>query len=496
MVRIMAFGIVSAAVSAAHGRPMRARGRAAAVDDVEHNFTLANLDVRSYEVFAVASVRFWQERRPLIKAFFVHLRDIGSAGFLATSVPSVCREALTELPGIACVAGMHYRYDGALSKERWRILLHFARRGRGLVYAGLDVRFVWPVASLTRFAAQHSADAAFEGSGDGQHLHFTPDLAAVFPTARAIALLEALMVQLRARSLDGLPTYMQDRSLLRYNLMGPAEQDLLADALLSVLYNTTVAIRKFTVASGAALESGVPSMAHNASLPQCTGAGARADGHTRAWQAACASAGILLREDLPRPRPTQIRQGSAGILLKEDLPRPRPSQIRQGPKEVQPAARLAAVQEATLEARGRLLSSAHLRVILLGNGLGMQSSPTACSPSLAHVDQCWDPRLVFALHCLGKHPSCLDVARCRCLTRSAAWCASMRPTLRHRNRTTDTGGANGCGGGGSRQHGGAGLAYAAGGGGALLGDRAAHGVGGRVAAVGHRDRRRSTYARP
>ena len=289
----MAFGIVSAAVSAAHGRPMRARGRAAAVDDVEHNFTLANLDVRSYEVFAVASVRFWQERRPLIKAFFVHLRDIGSAGFLATSVPSVCREALSELPGIACVAGMHYRYDGALSKERWRILLHFARRGRGLVYAGLDVRFVWPVASLTRFAAQHFADAAFEGSGDGQHLHFTPDLAAVFPTARAIALLEALMVQLSARSLDGLPAYMQDRSLLRYNLMGPAEQDLLADALLSALYNSTVAIRKFTVASGAALESGVPSMAHNASLPQCTGAGARADGHTRAWQAACASAGIL-----------------------------------------------------------------------------------------------------------------------------------------------------------------------------------------------------------
>ena len=474
MVRIVAFGIASAAVSAAHGRPMRARGRAAAVDDVEHNFTLANLDVRSYEVFAVASVRFWQERRPLIKAFFVHLRDIGSAGFLATSVPSVCREALTELPGIACVAGMHYRYDGALSKERWRILLHFARRGRGLVYAGLDVRFVWPVASLTRFAAQHFADAAFEGSGDGQHLHFTPDLAAVFPTARAIALLEALMVQLRARSLDGLPAYMQDRSLLRYNLMGPAEQDLLADALLSVLYNTTVAIRKFTVASGAALESGVPSMAHNASLPQCTGAGARADGHTRAWQAACASAGILLREDLPRPRPAQIRQG---------------------PKEVQPAARLAAVQEATLEARGRLLSSAHLRVILLGNGLGMQSSPTACSPSLAHVDQCWDPRLVFALHCLGKHPSCLDVARCRCLTRSAAWCASMRPTQRHRNRMTDAGDANGCGGG-SRQHDGAGLAYAAGGGGAVLGDRAALGVGGRVAAVGHRDRRRSTYASP
>ena len=466
MARIVAFGIASAAVSAAHGRPMRARGRAAAVDDVEHNFTLANLDVRSYEVFAVASVRFWQERRPLIKAFFVHLRDIGSAGFLATSVPSVCREALTELPGIACVAGMHYRYDGALSKERWRILLHFARRGRGLVYAGLDVRFVWPVASLTRFAAQHFADAAFEGSGDGQHLHFTPDLAAVFPTARAIALLEALMVQLRARSLDGLPAYMQDRSLLRYNLMGPAEQDLLADALLSALYNATVAIRKFTVASGAALESGVPSMAHNASLPQCTGAGARTDGHTRAWRAACASAGILLKEDLPRP-----------------------TQIRQGPKEVQPVARLAAVQEATLEARGRLLSSAHLRVILLGNGLGMQSSPTACSPSLAHVDQCWDPRLVFALHCLGKHPSCLDVARCRCLTRSAAWCASMRP----HNRSTSSGGATGCGGG-SRQHGGADLAYAARGGGAVLGGRAA--LGGRLAAVGHRDRRRPTYASP
>ena len=71
----------------------------------------------------------------------VHIHIPGSGGRPPIIVPT----ALTELPGVACVAGMHYRFDGALSKERWRIMLHFARAGQPITYAGLDVRFLWPV---------------------------------------------------------------------------------------------------------------------------------------------------------------------------------------------------------------------------------------------------------------------------------------------------------------------------------------------------------------
>ena len=349
----------------------------------QSNYTLHRLDAGRYEVFAVASERFWRERRTLVTAFFQHLHDIGSVGFLATPVEAVCREAQHVLPGVACVAGMHYRFDGALSKERWRILLHFARRGFGLVYAGLDIRFVWPVSQLIGFTRHVSVDSAFEGSfgTSSQRLHFTPDLAVTLPTPNTLQLLESIVSLLRSRSLEGLPRYMQDRSLLRYNLMGPAEQDLLHDALLSALHNRSVAIRKFTLASGAAVESGVPSMEHNASLPQCTPAGARTA--TARWRRACAHAAVLRAADLP-------------VLDASDMK------------------------------RGTLLASAHLRVMLMGGpyrtSAGMITSARPCTSS-CH----WEPADVFALHCLTKAPQCLDLSQCRCLTHSQQWCAAHVP---------------------------------------------------------------------
>ena len=353
--------------------------------EIPHEFKLSRLDVHAFDVFAVVSDRFWHEKRELVTSFYAHLRDIGSVGFLATPTETVCREALLILPGVACVAGMYYRFDGALSKERWRILLHFARRGASITYAGLDVRFVWPVRHMTRYITRNSADAAFEGTFQqvyrGRHLHFTPDLATVRSTERSIQMLEKIVLLLRARSLDGLPRYMRERSLLRYNLMGPAEQDLLHDALLSALTNRTVVIRKFEVASGAAAESGVPSMFHNDSLPQCTLAGEKSDGHRPAWRRACGHAGILRYEDMPE-------------------------------------------FETEALARGRLLRSSHLSVVLLGHGAGMRTGPNPCSGGGGHEGGCeWRPADVFCVHCLGKAPRCLDIAQCRCLSRSASWCA-------------------------------------------------------------------------
>ena len=272
---------------------------------------LADLDVARYEVFSVASDLFWRQKPDLVRGFFSHLDSIGSAGFLAAASERVCKAAAAELR-VACVVCQHYRYDGALSKERWRIILHFLRRGRRILYAGLDVRFLRPVRSLFHAGrTPHALDAGFEGTFDPatNHVdHFTPDVAAAWPTARAIAFFEGLCAQLRARSFEGLPAYMQVPTLLRWNLMGPAEQDLLSDVLLSALYNRSVAIRKYEVAKGAAALNAppLPSM-ENASLPQCTRAGQRASGHLPAWRAACGGAAVLVEDDvrsfasIPRP---------------------------------------------------------------------------------------------------------------------------------------------------------------------------------------------------
>ena len=338
-------------------------------------FSLSSLNVSRYDVFTVTSERFWRERRHLITAFFTHIREVGSSnGFLATPSQSICREAHESL-GITCVAGMHYRYDTALSKERWRILKYFLLRGQPLIYAGLDVRFVWPVHTMLKTIQRYSADAAFEGKGDGRQMHFTPDIAVMLPTHGAQRLLATIFPLLRARTLEGLPHYMRIQALLRYNLMGPAEQDLLADALLTTLHNRTVAIRKFLIASGAARESGLPSMIHDFSLPQCTTSGARTDGHRKEWQQACADAGVLFYHELPRLDVRQVEHGT-------------------------------------------MLGSSHLRVVLFGSK-GARTSRLPCTFGCT-----WDVTTTLAFHCLTKLPQCLDLSRCTCLTSNKAWCSA------------------------------------------------------------------------
>jgi hypothetical protein len=229
------------------------------------SFDLDTLDIHRYDVFAVCSEAFWQHKRELVSSFFEHLRHVQGKGFLAAPSASVCRGALAEL-GITCVVSHSYRYDGALSKERWRVLLNAVRRGHRLAYAGLDFRFLQPVRTLLHAARGASVDVevdvAFETTFDSDTgspcgagiwtrqrslqrachvlqrpvltfaltplrshvLDSTPDLAIAYPTARAAAFLERLVEMLLRRSLDGLPLYMRVPTLLRFNLMGPAEQ--------------------------------------------------------------------------------------------------------------------------------------------------------------------------------------------------------------------------------------------------------------------------------
>ena len=193
--------------------------------------------MHEFDVFSVASSLFWRTQPGLIAAFFAHLSEIGSRGFLAANDVSVC-EAASAQHRIQCIVSNNYRHDGALSKERWMITLSVLRRGHRIAYAGLDVRFLQPVASW--FNATSDLDLAFEGNYGLQKIgHFTPDFALAQPTPSAIHFMEGLVSVIRSRSLAGLPAFLQDPVLLRFNLMGPAEQDLLKDFVNSALYNTS-----------------------------------------------------------------------------------------------------------------------------------------------------------------------------------------------------------------------------------------------------------------
>ena len=106
--------------------------------------TLRELEVGRFDVFAVVSERFWRDRRTLVRDFFAHLKPLNSSGLLVTPTERVCSgvRADIELHHVACAVAQHYRHDGALSKERWRIMLHFLRRTQPGVSTDLPTAFV------------------------------------------------------------------------------------------------------------------------------------------------------------------------------------------------------------------------------------------------------------------------------------------------------------------------------------------------------------------
>lgn len=363
--------------------PSRTRWRAS-----DSQFSLARLDVHRYDVFTVCSDVFWRTRRSLVTSFFAHLRSVNGSGFLVAPAPSICQAAMAQI-GVQCVAVQHYRHDGALSKERWRVLLHSVRQGHRLMYAGLDMRFLQPIPRVFDAVRTDAAvDAAFEGRYI-RHLSrvrdFTPDLIAAFPTPRLINFFERIVNLLRARSTDGLPRYMRVPQLLGFNLMGPAEQDLLRDALLSTLYNRSVVARKYDIAIQAAMTMCKDARmqciapAINLSLPRCPSAGGAALSTASPLHWACAGTGILAENVLGKLPYQATPHGGVDVRM--------------------PAL------------------SIHLtdRSVLRPVQWERHCQSLAASQCQGPLDEA--PPL--AVHCTGKDPSCLDLSRCACFAARA-----------------------------------------------------------------------------
>ena len=83
--------------------------------------------------------------------------------------------------------------------------------------------------------------------------------------------------------------------------MGPAEQDLLRDLLLSALYNRTVVVRKYSLARDAAMGYAdgarlAGTLVNRSSMPHCSRAAIRRNPD---WgESACLGAGVVDEHDL------------------------------------------------------------------------------------------------------------------------------------------------------------------------------------------------------
>eukprot|EP00316_Scyphosphaera_apsteinii_P008420 CAMPEP_0119329910 /NCGR_PEP_ID=MMETSP1333-20130426/77000_1 /TAXON_ID=418940 /ORGANISM="Scyphosphaera apsteinii, Strain RCC1455" /LENGTH=449 /DNA_ID=CAMNT_0007339153 /DNA_START=364 /DNA_END=1712 /DNA_ORIENTATION=- len=218
-----------------------------------------------FDVFIVSSPHFWQNLPHIVQGFFSHLKPLGSRGLLVTRHATFCESAVG-LYGIPCAVSNHYKVDDYLSKEKWQVIRHFLWYEKPVIAAGADVRLLRPASWLLSLSG--AVDAAFEGLVQHDRIaEFTPDVIVAFPTPNMRAFTDKMIASIRfsesTERLLGLTAadVNFDRStestenLTRINttfwgmkLTGPAEQDLLFDMFVSVLYGSPHYDRKKFVA--------------------------------------------------------------------------------------------------------------------------------------------------------------------------------------------------------------------------------------------------------
>jgi len=321
------------------------------------------------QLFAVSSSLFWEERWPEVLSFFAHLRHDGVPAFLVGRSAKVCEGAGSH--GITCVLGRTYSEadDPMGMMERWAFIRQAVAQGRAVAYAGIDVRFFRPVASLFRAVrASVQVDAAFEGSmtTDGRVVSFTPDVVVAFPTARTLAFVSAVLEGMNATAFSGLPPVLHHPGLAtshyqRY-LMGPAQQDLLLDTLLSTLHGRPIALRKTLVASNVIC---------------CHFAGEGVGG--------------------PKCRCHMHRR--LGLLSLDHR------------AEIRAHRRLGQLPVQTTPA-GAVVTTAGLTALMF------QGRMTVAAFNPCGYCHRFKPGVAHAIHCLGKNPKCLDLTQCACVNGS------------------------------------------------------------------------------
>ena len=225
-----------------------------------HNYSLSRLigeepGQAPFDLFTVATPLFMRTQFPgLYQEFFEVARILGSSAFLVTKRVADC-DAAARL-GIACAVsnvetrrgcegqrapagqcGSERSADVMMSQEKWVVIAHFLSRGRRIMFAGADARLLRPTRALFRAVRAVRADVCFDSPADQHSIpKFTPDIFAFLPTRRALAFVGRVRAAIHALTDPLIKEAVGD-------LVGPAEQDLLHDVLLSTVYRFPLAVR-------------------------------------------------------------------------------------------------------------------------------------------------------------------------------------------------------------------------------------------------------------
>lgn len=329
-------------------------------------YSLDKLDVLKYDLFVCSSSAFWSivsraGHRSVVLGFFEQAWRIGSSAFLVSHSRRVCEEANT-LHGIPCVLGRGFNasFDRMMMMERFHVIQHFLRCGRPIVFAGSDVRFTMPVKSLLIAArSEVEVDAAFEATATrigredatGTVLSFTPDIIVAYPTERMATFVASVLRAFSAPVFEGLPLELRSPALLGFRKELTGPAQ--QDMLMDVLLSTL---------------HGRPLSLRKAALA---------------------------RDILSWPEAEQRR--------------PRRGPRIDGRADLRQRARLGGF-ELLQSAHGDVLRSPRLEVLMMQGKLTL----AAMAPCARRKCLQWSPRLVHALHCVGKSPACLDLSQCGC----------------------------------------------------------------------------------
>lgn len=322
-------------------------------------------ELERFDVFTVATPRFWRLYPKVLVGFFANLAAIGSTGLLIARRSTDCERAKSGY-NISCAVSCHHPIDPMMSKEKWHVLKHFLSHGKAVAFAGADMRMLAPVRSMREACGDSSVDFAFDGRVANDRIQFfTPDFMIAFPTARARAFVDRLIRDVAssessdadehtrgvaAADVDGEANLKRLRTKIM-SLAGPAEQDLLFDSFVSVLYDRELWARKRFVA----------------------------------------------RDQLDLPPLLPMNESDEG----------------RSPYSVDlPALPVRATRY------GALVSTPRLRAFLTDDRMVREGRTRKGRPcDKCRSDSSWAATPPLALHCNGKLVACLDLSGCTCLSR-------------------------------------------------------------------------------
>ena len=292
------------------------------------------------------------------------------------------------------------------------VIERFLRAGKSILFAGADVRLLRPARVFFESAP---ADAVFEARVDSSHgtiEHFTPDIFWFAPTPGALSFCAAVR--------DAIHVFSHQIVIEAVgSLLGPADQDILLDVLLTTIYQFPLAVRtrllaKLSFGRMAYEEVFVANITQSRrvrppdDVVPWFGPAAR----RKLSKQATHEMQLLMKRTFGRLNTTRLPRGGTLVTTKRlsAVFLDAPEVVAMGGPADRGSPVCQTVCSQTMRRRGRGQRSDH-------PAAGMQGS------RYEHRT----PAGAYAVHCRGKHPACVDLWRgCGCNAGASGRVARVR----------------------------------------------------------------------